>query len=110
MAYNFANLSPADFEDLARDLIGRELGIRFEAFSAGPDGGVDGRHAVGKKSIVLQAKHYFASRFPALKTAMKRERASIDRFKPKPKRYFLATSHGLTQRNKTALAGSLALS
>jgi DNA polymerase III delta prime subunit len=105
MAYSFSNLSPADFEDLTRDLVGRELGIRFEAFSAGPDGGVDGRHAVGKKSIVMQAKHYVASRFPALKAAMKRERDSIDRFKPRPKRYLLATSRGLTQKNKAALAG-----
>jgi hypothetical protein len=29
MPYGFGNLSPADFEDLARDLIGRELGVRF---------------------------------------------------------------------------------
>jgi hypothetical protein len=35
MAYNFAELSPADFEDLVRDLIGRELDVRFEAFAAG---------------------------------------------------------------------------
>ena len=29
MAYEFGNLSPADFEDLVRDLIGREFGVRF---------------------------------------------------------------------------------
>jgi hypothetical protein len=58
MSYNFSNLSPADFEDLVRDLVGQELGIRFESFGAGSDGGVDGRHATGEKSTVLQAKHY----------------------------------------------------
>lgn len=105
MAYSFSNLSPADFEDLARDLIGREIGVRFEAFAAGPDGGVDGRHTRGKKTTVLQAKHYFASRFPVLAAAMKRERSSIDRFTPKPKRYLLATSRSLTPRNKATLAG-----
>jgi hypothetical protein len=47
MAYEFGNLSPADFEDLDRDLNGREFGVRFEAFAAGPDGGMDGRHAKG---------------------------------------------------------------
>jgi hypothetical protein len=35
--------SPADFEDLVRDLIGQQLRVRFESFSAGPDGGMDGR-------------------------------------------------------------------
>jgi hypothetical protein len=45
MLDRFGNLSPADFEDLVRDLVGRELGVRFEAFAAGPDGGMDGRHA-----------------------------------------------------------------
>lgn len=45
MPYTFDNLSPADFEDLVRDLIGREFGVRFEAFAAGPDGGMDGRQA-----------------------------------------------------------------
>jgi len=41
MAYDFGNLSPVDFEDLVRDLIGREFEIRFEAFAPGPDGGVE---------------------------------------------------------------------
>lgn len=45
MNYDFSSLSSSDFEDLARDLVGRETGLRFEAFSAGPDGGMDGRHA-----------------------------------------------------------------
>ena len=49
MSYDFVNLSHADFEDLVRELIGRQLKIRFEAFSAGPDGGMDGRHSAGKK-------------------------------------------------------------
>ena len=102
MSYNFSNLSPADFEDLVRDLIGQELGIRFESFTAGPDGGVDGRHATGGKSTILQAKHYVGSTFSSLKSVMKRERASIDRLEPK--RYVIATSRGLSLKNKAALA------
>src|SRR5712692_10206007 len=102
MIYNFSNLSPADFEDLVRDLVGNELGIRFESFSAGPDGGVDGRHAKGSKSTVLQAKHYVGSAFSSLKSAMKRERVSIDRIRSK--RYILATSRALSIKNKAELA------
>lgn len=107
MTYTFANLSPADFEDLARDLIGQELCARFEAFSAGPDGGIDGRHARGARSTVLQAKHYAASTFASLKSAMTRERPSIDKIRPRPKRYVLATSRPLTPRNKRTLAQTI---
>lgn len=96
MAYDFKSLSHADFEDLARDLLGRELGIRFEAFTAGPDGGIDGRHAKGDHSVILQAKHYAGSSFADLKSAMTRERTSIDRLSPT--RYLLATSRPLTPK------------
>lgn len=104
MSYDFANLSPADFEDLVRDLIGHELRIRFEAFSAGPDGGMDGRHAVGGNATILQAKHYCRSTFAKLKSALKKEADSIGKIRPRPKRYLLATSRTLTPSNKTALA------
>jgi hypothetical protein len=104
MSYDFANLSPADFEDLVRELIGRELKIRFEAFGAGPDGGMDARHAAGAKATILQAKHYAGSTFAKLKSALKKERVAIDRIRPKPSRYLLATSRPLTPPNKAALA------
>src|SRR5580698_6147290 len=98
MSYDFSTLSPADFEDLSRELIGKELKIRFEAFSAGPDGGADGRHAEGKNFTILQAKHYVGSRFSSLKAAMKRERLSIGKLSPR--RYLLATSCKYTPNNK----------
>ncbi len=102
MTYDFAGISPADFEDLVRDLLGEELGVRFEAFAAGPDGGVDGRHALGRDAIVMQAKHYAGSSYPSLKTTMKRERASIDKLSAA--RYILATSRPLSPANKHELA------
>lgn len=104
MSYTFSSLSPADFEDLVRDLIGRELAVRFEAFCAGPDGGIDGRHAPtnSPELYVLQAKHFVGSTFPQLKSAMNRERASIDKLNPS--RYLLATSRRLTPPNKTTLS------
>lgn len=102
MSYDFSTLSPADFEDLSRDLLGRELGIRFEAFPEGPDDGMDGRYAAGEGDIILQAKHYYRSGLSKLKSKMKQERASIDALQPK--RYILATSTPLTPANKAAFA------
>lgn len=102
MSYDFRNLSSADFEDLVRDLIGKEEGLRFEAFCVGPDNGIDGRHAYAGKNVILQAKHYEGSSFSKLMTAMKRERLSIDKLAPS--RYILATSCKLTPANKGKLA------
>ena len=97
-SYDFKNLSYADFEDLSRDLVGKEMGIRFEAFAEGPDGGMDGRHSKGANLTVLQAKHYSNSTFPALKSRMKREKEAINKLKPS--RYILVTSHPLTPNKK----------
>ncbi len=102
MNYNFTNLSSADFEDLARDLIGKDLGVRFEAFCAGPDGGIDGRHAQAGGSVILQAKHYEGSPFTKLKSTMKRERKAIDALAPA--RYVLCTSCKFTPPSKLDLA------
>ncbi|CAH0273103.1 restriction endonuclease [Pseudomonas brassicacearum] len=102
MSYDFRNLSSADFEDLVRDLIGKEEGLRFEAFCAGPDGGIDGRHAQASGNVILQAKHYEGSPFSKLTAAMTRERLSIDKLAPT--RYILATSCKLTPLGKGKLA------
>jgi tetratricopeptide (TPR) repeat protein len=102
MEYDFSTLSHSDFEELTRDLIGRELAVRFEAFPEGPDDGMDGRHLSADGSIILQAKHYRRSGLSALKSKMKKERATIDALQAK--RYILATSTPLTPKNKIALA------
>lgn len=102
MTYDFKNLSSVDFEDLVRDLIGREEGVRFEAFCAGPDGGIDGRHAKTNGNVILQAKHYEGSRFSKLTATMTRERSSIDKLAPT--RYILATSCKFTPFSKGKLA------
>lgn len=105
MAYNFTSLLPADFEDFARDLVGKLLGVRFEAFGPGPDGGIDGRHSAASGDVIFQAKHYVGSSFPQLKAVMKKERASIDRLKAG--RYILATSRHLSPSNKATLADAI---
>lgn len=102
MAHDFSTLAPADFEDLTREILGREFALRFEAFAAGPDGGIDGRHAKGPDAIILQAKHRRGSTFASLKSTMARERPAIDRLSPA--RYILATSRPLTPANKQTLA------
>lgn len=102
MSYDFKTLSSADFEDLARDLVGAELGIRFEGFGPGPDGGIDGRHSRAGEHIVLQAKHKAGSNFSSLKSVMKRERRAIDRLEPS--RYLLATSQPLTPNSTAKLS------
>ena len=107
MSYSFDALSPADFEDLTRDLIGRHLSVRFEAFGPGPDGGMDGRHAGGGTTI-LQAKHYRLSDFASLARTMTRERRAIDALSPE--RYLLATSRPLSPGNKDALAAIIGTS
>jgi hypothetical protein len=95
-------LSHADFEDLSRDLVGRDLGVRFEGFGPGPDGGVDGRHAAAGDKVILQCKHYAGSAFSALSAAMRKERPSIDVLNPT--RYILTTSRTLTPTNKSTLS------
>lgn len=101
MSYNFATLSPIEFEALARDLVGREIGLRFEAFTEGRDGGIDGRYTASEDTIILQAKHYHKSGFNSLKSTMKKERSIIDKLEPT--RYILVTSASLTSKNKSAL-------
>jgi hypothetical protein len=108
MNYDFRNLSSADFEDLVRDLIGKEERLRFEAFCAGPDGGIDGRHSQASGSVILQAKHYEGSPFSKLTAAMKRERLSIDKLAPT--RYILATSCKFTPLGKGKLASLIGAS
>lgn len=102
MIYDFSSLSPSEFEDLARDLVGREIEGRFEAFTEGPDEGMDGRHARADGSTVMQAKHYHKSGFAALKSKMTKERPTIDRLAAK--RYILVTSVPLTPKSKNELA------
>lgn len=102
MHHSYSSLSPTEFETLAADLVGRELGVRFELFAEGPDGGMDGRHASASGNIIVQAKHYEKTGYSGLKSKMKTERASIDRLGTK--RYILATTVSLTPANKSELA------
>lgn len=96
------NLSPADFEDLCRDIARAETGIRFSAFGPGPDGGIDGRHSSADGEIILQCKHYKGSTFSALKESARKEAEKIKAISPK--RYLFFTSQSLTPKRSDELS------
>lgn len=103
--YDFSTLSPPEFEDLARDLLGAEMGCLFEGFCSGPDGGIDGRTSTAAGNIVIQAKHYLNSTFSHLETAIENAKPQMD--KVQPVRYLLVTSLGLTPDRKDKLAAAM---
>jgi DNA polymerase III delta prime subunit len=103
------NLSDYEFEGLVGELLGAELGVRFERFTRGRDGGIDLRHIPtrGKRPDIVQAKHYKGSTFSSLRTSVNKEAARLSKGKIKSRSYRLATSLGLTPANKSELAGVL---
>jgi hypothetical protein len=110
MARAWDNLSDYEFEGLVGDLLGAELGVRFERFTRGRDGGIDLRHIPTRSARpdIVQAKHYKGSTLSSLRTAVKNEARRLRQGKVKVRSYRLATSLGLTPANKTELAGLLA--
>lgn len=103
------NLSDYEFEALVGDLLSAELGIRFERFTRGRDGGIDLRHipARGNRPDIVQAKHYRNSTLSSLRSAVKKEAKRLADTGVKPRSYRLATSLGLTPANKAELTGLL---
>ena len=100
--HDFRRLSGLDFEELVHDLLEATWGVRLEAFSAGPDGGVDLRRidADGGRTII-QCKNLAGSPFSTLLSKMRNEEVpKIVRLAPE--RYMLVTSVGLTPDNKRA--------
>lgn len=96
--YDFKQLSPHDFEQLARDLLQVRDGIILESFKAGRDQGIDFRHATGKDNLIVQCKHYVGTGFSGLIRDLKKEAVKAEKIKLT--RYVLVTSVGLTPSNK----------
>lgn len=104
--HTFHGLSDADFEDLACDLIGAMLGVSLQAFTKGPDAGIDLLHGARLHGgIVVQCKHYAGSQFSKLRASVAAEVPKLEKLKPS--RYILVTSLGLTPRSKEVLRESL---
>jgi DNA polymerase III delta prime subunit len=109
MARNWANLSDYEFEQLVGDLLGVDLGMRFERFARGRDGGIDLRHVPPgrKKPHIVQAKHYQGSKYSDLRTAAQKEADRLRALNVSTASYRLVTSLGLTPANKRELASIL---
>jgi hypothetical protein len=103
--YDFATLSPYDFECLVRDLLQKELAITLESFTVGKDDGIDLRyHKNIDDKIIIQVKHYYNSNFSILLNHLKsKELAKVKQLNPS--RYIFVTSKGLTPRNKDKIMG-----
>lgn len=98
--YNFLNLSSFEFENFSRDILQEKLGIFFESFTSGQDGGVDLRATTNKdENIIVQAKRY--TKFSDLETSLKSELNNLKILQPD--RYIITTSVGLTPKNKEAI-------
>jgi energy-coupling factor transporter ATP-binding protein EcfA2 len=103
--YDFRTLSPLDFEELVRDLLQAEFGLRLESFGPGRDLGIDFRFAAGGGNAIVQAKHYPDSHTDALVRAASRENAKVEKLKPA--RYIFATSASLSPPLKAKLQKAL---
>jgi hypothetical protein len=104
MSYDFTTLSPSDFEELIADLLSKEWKTRLEIFKAGKDGGIDllnSRTPAGDPHTIVQCKRYGVEKFGQLFASMVKERAKLDKLKPK--RYVLVTSVPLSKSNKEKL-------
>jgi hypothetical protein len=106
--YNYAALSPQDFEEIIRDLLQAEWNVPIEAFKAGRDSGIDLRYAATpERSVVVQCKHYLASGFDKLLAHLSAvELPKVQRLVPT--KYVLATTVGLTPANKDKIVEALA--
>lgn len=98
--YDFRSLSSFDFEQLTRDLLQQEFGIRLESFKTGRDSGIDLRYSTDEKNyLIVQCKHFADTPYRTFLSLLEREEVpKVKRLGPQ--RYILATSKGLTPQNK----------
>ena len=102
---NYDALSSHDFELLTQDLLApRELQVRLESFTPGPDKGIDLRYLApndGSLVVMIQCKHYAKSGFAKLHSKFLEEVSKA--IAAKPARYILASTVSMTPMRKTTL-------
>jgi hypothetical protein len=105
--YDFRQLSPADVEELARDLLQEEWKIRLEAFKTGRDQGIDLRYAaLPSQATIVQSKHYVGSTVAKLVRDLRvKEMPKVVRVNPK--RYVLVTTLCLSPADKDKILAVL---
>lgn len=96
--YDFHQLSPHDFENIARDLLQADWGVKLESFKTGKDGGIDFRYAQSGFQVIVQCKHYVRTGLTGLLRDLGKEAAKVRKLKPQ--RYVLITSVPLSPPNK----------
>ncbi|WP_328758051.1 restriction endonuclease [Streptomyces sp. NBC_00271] len=90
--YDFKELSPYDFEALARDLLSRHEGITFSTYAIGRDGGIDLRAKDHRGVHVAQCKHTPEARRGKLLTHARKEKEKIDNSGVSLGRYLFLTT------------------
>ncbi len=105
--YDFKTLNDKEFEVLCTDLVGKELGRRFERFKPGKDAGVDGRYFESDGTeVILQCKHWANTPLPKLINYLKNEeRPKLDKLKPH--RYILTVSNQISRLEKQKIRSAL---
>ncbi len=103
--HDFHTLSPLDFEELVRDLLQAEWGIRLESFGPGADQGIDARLLDGPHKVIVQAKHMLGTGYRGLLRELTKEREKMSALSPS--RYVLATSVPLTPARKDEIAAAM---
>ena len=96
--YDFSQVTSHEFEKVCQDLLEEELGVSFEVFGPGPDGGVDLRRLASTASpnaTIVQCKNYAKTPYATLLSHLRRDESPKVRALA-PDRYILMTSVSLT--------------
>lgn len=96
--YDFHQLSPPEFERMARDLLQAGWGLTLESFKTGKDSGIDFRYAHAGAHTIVQCKHYVRTGLAGLLRDIGREAIKVRSLQLH--RYVLATSVPLSPKNK----------
>lgn len=100
-SYPLDKLNDKEFEELSRDILQKEMAIRFEAFRRGKDKGIDLRYSTDEdtNAIIVQVKQYQGSGIKKLLSVLRKEELpKVKRLLPK--RYILVTSVPLNPAEK----------
>ena len=95
---NFSNLNDVEFEYLCKDVMSKMLGVDFQRFGAGRDGGIDLTDDVSKKNVIVQVKHYVKTDFSGLIASLRKEVKKVECHRPE--QYYICCSKELTPQNK----------
>ncbi|HEY4335013.1 MAG TPA: restriction endonuclease [Puia sp.] len=94
--YNYLNLTPDEFEKLARDLLQVRENLVFETFNPVKDRGIDFRYTHDNTHLIVQAKRY--ENYSQLKKVLPAEAIKAGRLKPT--RYILVSTVDFTPLQK----------